>query len=213
MNPSAPVLTCLECWLLLWGSTRIVGAMGSTQDPSDQPSSSSLSNGCVGFEYHISVHSFFSLSPFSPYSLKLFYMVPSLLSYTSSTSWSQPNPPLFEFFLFFFSFCPLFSSALSSTRIFCHFFSLSNFSFSPLFVSFLCLFTFLSPLNQSVALLNFECVSSVDVLAISAAEDEAVEGGVSWEESLHAAGRSRLLLRCSRSDAAFLFWGDNPIKN
>lgn len=95
MNPSAPVLTCLECWLLLWGSTRIVGAMGSTQDPLDQPSSSSLSNGCVGFEYHI---------------------------YTSSTSWSRPYPFLFDFFLFFFSFCPLFSSALSSTRIFCHFF-------------------------------------------------------------------------------------------
>lgn len=39
---------------------------------------------------------------------------------------------------------------------------------------------------------------------VSAAEDEAAEGSVPREDSVHAAGRSRLLLRCSRSDAAFL---------
>lgn len=53
--------------------------------------------------------------------------------------------------------------------------------------------------------MNFERVYTVDILAVSAAEDEAVAGGVSREDSVHAAGRSRLLLRCSRSDAAFLF--------
>lgn len=129
------------------------------------------------------------------------------------------------FWFFFSSFSPpvlLFSSALCSTSIFSNFFFLSfqllfhsslALLFLPLFVSFLCLFAFLLPLNQSVILLNFKCVYSVDVIAISVAEDEAVEGRVSWEESVHAAGRSRLLLRCSRSDAAFLFWGDNQIKN
>lgn len=54
-------------------------------------------------------------------------------------------------------------------------------------------------------------VCSVDIIAISAAEDEAAEGGVSGEDRVHAAGRSRLLLRCSRPDAALLFRGDKRI--
>lgn len=48
---------------------------------------------------------------------------------------------------------------------------------------------------------------SEGVAAISASEDEAAESGVSGEDGVHAAGRPRLLLRCSGSDAAFLFRG------
>lgn len=46
---------------------------------------------------------------------------------------------------------------------------------------------------------------SVDITAVSASEDEAVESSVSRENGVHTAGRPRLLLRCSGSDAAFLF--------
>ena len=53
--------------------------------------------------------------------------------------------------------------------------------------------------------MNFERDHSAEIIAVSAAEDEATEGGVSREDSVHAAGWSRLLLRCPRSDAAFLF--------
>lgn len=45
--------------------------------------------------------------------------------------------------------------------------------------------------------------------AVSASEDEAAESGVSGEDGVHAAGRPRLLLRRSGSDAAFLFRGNN----
>lgn len=150
--------------------------MESTQDPSDQLSSSSLSNGCVGFELHISVHSFFSLSPSPPYSLKLFYMI---LSPTILHIYFNDLDLILSFLIFFSSFSPppvlLFSSCIFSNFFF--------FSFQLPFLATIrllfCLFAFLSPLNQSVGLLNFECVSSVDVVAISAAEDEAAEGGVS----------------------------------
>lgn len=48
--------------------------------------------------------------------------------------------------------------------------------------------------------------------AVSASEDEAAESGVSGEDGVHAAGRPRLLLRCSGSDAAFLFRGNDQNK-
>lgn len=65
-------------------------------------------------------------------------------------------------------------------------------------------------LNEIVFFLPFslawltqtDAVSSV--VAVSAAEDETAAGRVSREDGVHAAGRSRLLLRRSRSDAAFL---------
>lgn len=50
------------------------------------------------------------------------------------------------------------------------------------------------------------------VTAVSASEDEAAESGVSGEDGVHAAGRPRLLLRRSGSDAAFLFRGNNQYK-
>lgn len=55
-----------------------------------------------------------------------------------------------------------------------------------------------------------ECASTVT--AVSASEDEAAESGVSGEDGVHAAGRPRLLLRRSGSDAAFLFRGNNQYK-
>lgn len=144
----------------------------------------------------------------------LFYHSSSFLSFASST-WSPPSILSFlNIFLLFFSFsCPIFF--FSCQLLFHSFLALFFFRHHlslPLFVSFLCPLSFLSPSNQSVSLVNFERDYSVDIIAVSAAEDEAVAGGVSREDSVHAAGRSRLLLRCSRSDAAFLFWGDNQIK-
>lgn len=125
--------------------------------------------------------------------LSKFSFIPSLISFISSTS---KSPPLVLYF-FFLSFQLLFH--LLSLDPLNHF--LSPPSYAP--------FSFLTPSNRSLG--NFECDYSAEIIAISAAEDEAAEGGVSREDSLHAAGRSRLLLRCPRSDAAFLFWGDNQI--
>lgn len=88
-------------------------------------------------------------------------------------------------------------------------FASSLISFCPLlFLQFFPLFKFLTIEIHHCWLLP---VCSVDIIVISAAEDEAVEGGVSGEDRVHAAGRSRLLLRCSRPDAALLFRGDKRI--
>lgn len=113
----------------------------------------------------------------------------------------------------FYTFCLLSVLCCFSVLPFCFIFNFSSltsahFLFAPFSFSHFSLFKSLTIEIHHCWLLS---VCSVDIIAISAAEDEAAEGGVSGEDRVHAAGRPRLLLRCSRPDAALLFWGDKRI--